>query len=321
MGLGALAEHGRSELQKMISVVIPLYNKELSIKSTLQSVLAQTYTDFEVVVVDDGSIDKSVSVVKTIADNRIRLIHKTNGGVSSARNRGIQEAKGSHIAFLDGDDYWEPNYLEELARLIDDFPNAVIYGVGHGVLQRNEKHKIANKMFSEGFRGVVENVWSSRPYYWTGSSSCSSRALLLSLGGFDTRMTHGEDLDMWWRLLLVGDGVFYNKTLAYYVQDSENRAMNRVIPLESHIPYFIDKYAEARVANPDFRKFFDEEMAQRLYPYLFEKKYRAEAESLLKKIDWSQQKKSLYWRMRFPYLYKAYIRLKKGIGAMSFGNN
>ena len=77
----------------MFSVVIPLYNKELSIKNTIQSVLNQTFQDFEIVVVNDGSTDNSLHVLKEIDDTRIRIINKTNGGVSSARNRGIKEAK------------------------------------------------------------------------------------------------------------------------------------------------------------------------------------------------------------------------------------
>ena len=93
----------------MFSVIIPLYNKEKSVSSTLQSVLNQTFKKFEVIVVDDGSTDGSYDVVKQFKDERIRLIQKENGGVSSARNRGIQETKYDHVAFLDADDVWEPN--------------------------------------------------------------------------------------------------------------------------------------------------------------------------------------------------------------------
>lgn len=289
----------------MISVVIPLYNKELSVAGTLRSVLAQTYTDFEVIVVDDGSTDGSASVVESFADNRIRLIRKTNGGVSSARNRGIQEARGSHIAFLDGDDCWEPNYLEELVKLIDDFPDAAIYGLGHCAMERDEMHNTAKKNLPDGFRGVLEDVWTTRPYYyWTGSSSSSS-SRLRKLGGFDERMTYGEDLDMWWRLILDGKAVYYNKILAYYVQDAENRAMNKRIPLEKHIPYYIDKYAKARNENPKFRAFFDEEMARRLYPYLLDgdDSEKMQARQLVKKLDFTNFKFSLRFRLNYPRLY------------------
>ena len=93
----------------MFSVVIPLYNKELSIINTIQSVLDQTFQNFEIVVVNDGSTDRSVEMVEQFNDPRIRIINKSNGGVSSARNRGIQEAKYELVAFLDADDFGSQN--------------------------------------------------------------------------------------------------------------------------------------------------------------------------------------------------------------------
>lgn len=95
------------------SVVIPLYNKEIYIKRTLESVLAQTFTDFEIIIVDDGSTDTSCDIVESINDPRIHLICQENGGPSKARNRGIKEAKGQFIAFLDADDEWLPEKLEK----------------------------------------------------------------------------------------------------------------------------------------------------------------------------------------------------------------
>lgn len=106
----------------MISVVIPLYNKEKQIAKTLQTVLDQTCQDFEIVIVNDGSTDGSVGEIKKITDSRIRLINQKNGGVSAARNRGIEEAKGEHIAFLDADDMWNRDYLKTINYLIKNIP-------------------------------------------------------------------------------------------------------------------------------------------------------------------------------------------------------
>lgn len=105
----------------MISVVIPLYNKEASIAQSLKSVLSQEYDDFEVVIVDDGSTDGSVGVVEAINDPRIRLIKQENGGPSKARNTGVKNAKGEWILFLDADDELEPDALEYFANLIRKF--------------------------------------------------------------------------------------------------------------------------------------------------------------------------------------------------------
>ena len=96
----------------MISVVIPLYNKEHQIAETLRSVLEQTFQDFEVVIVDDGSTDKSSEEALKIRDPRIRFVRQENAGVSAARNRGIEEARFDLIAFLDADDRWKPEYLQ-----------------------------------------------------------------------------------------------------------------------------------------------------------------------------------------------------------------
>lgn len=306
----------------MISVVIPLYNKEQSITRTLDSVLAQTYTDYEVVIVNDGSTDHSQQVVEEWLNSSIatqvahqsinssfRLIHQPNSGVSSARNRGIQEAKGEYIAFLDGDDLWAPTYLEELAMLIADYPNAGIYGINCCHVDGSDIPK--DIISKASFRGILTD-WFARGGAFTGSSTTIRKDVFDVVGMFDSRMTHGEDLDMWWRVLLQYDGAYCDKPLAFYRQDSENRAMHRVMPLEKHIPFYMDKFADARAADADFRKFFDTQMVYRLYPYLFTRQYRKQAQCLAKQLDYSQLKWSMHFRMRCPWLYRLYELLKRG---------
>ncbi|EFT3180475.1 glycosyltransferase family 2 protein, partial [Escherichia coli] len=97
-----------------LTVVIPLYNKSQSIESTIKSVLNQTHTDFELIVVNDGSTDGSENVIKQFTDERIKLLNITNSGVSVARNTGIRSAKSSYVCLLDADDYWLPNHLEKI---------------------------------------------------------------------------------------------------------------------------------------------------------------------------------------------------------------
>lgn len=295
----------------MISVVIPLYNKEQSITRTLDSVLAQTYTDYEIVIVNDGSSDHSAQVVEEFIKSRknnhqspIRLISQPNGGVSSARNRGILESQGEYVAFLDADDLWASTYLEELINLIADFPGAGIYGMGSNAILKSEQFAEDEK---NGFRGWVSNPWDKNFGFWTGSSS-SSRANLIAVGLFDERMAYGEDLDMWYRLLLFGGGVYCSKCLAFYVQDAENRAMNKVIPFEKHLPFYIEKYTEFRKNNLEFRKYFDEQCLYRLFPYTCIRKYRKDLKRVLSQIDFSLQKPSMRLRFMFPRLYKLYMK-------------
>jgi glycosyltransferase involved in cell wall biosynthesis len=112
--------------QPLISVVIPLYNKARWVKRAVDSVLAQSYGHFEIVVVDDGSTDESLRVIEQIADQRVRCVSQSNAGVSAARNRGIHEANGQYVAFLDADDAWKRCHLESLVEGFYRFPEAVM---------------------------------------------------------------------------------------------------------------------------------------------------------------------------------------------------
>lgn len=294
----------------MISIVIPLYNKEKSISKTLLSVMNQTYTDYEIVIVNDGSTDNSLMVAKQCLEsfNNVNIISKANGGVSSARNTGILAAKGEYIAFLDGDDIWKPNYLETLAKLISDFPDCTIWGLGYGQLINGIETAQPNLSF-KNYRGIIDNVWTNYPGIWTGSSS-SSKASLVEAGLFDERITHGEDIDMWWRLLLNGKGAIdYTNTYAFYNQDSENRAMKNKIPFEKHLPFYIEKYDSHRKSNVEFRRFFDKECLYRLFPYATMPKYRKDVQRVLSQIDFSLQKKSMKYRFFIPRLYRFYSKV------------
>ena len=204
----------------MISIIIPLYNKEASIATALRGVLAQTYQDFEVVVVDDGSTDGGAAVVETFTDPRIRLIRQANAGVSAARNRGIAEAKGEHVAFLDADDEWMPQFLEEIATLIADYPECRARATNYvfnsnGVKSPTILHK---KPFAEG-RGVMTNYFEvascSHPPMWTGAV-CVERALLQEIGGFPVGVRSGEDLLTWARIAVRTQWAFSTNPMAQY---------------------------------------------------------------------------------------------------------
>ena len=290
----------------MISVIIPLYNKEKSITTTLESVLAQTYTDFEVVIVNDGSTDNSLAVCEDFINsltpslaNSIHVFSKTNGGVSSARNLGIEKSGGEYIAFLDADDRWEPEFLAAMVRLINNYPYASLYGLGYGWIRDGQQIS----RIGENMRGIIPNDGSWLMRFWT-STCCAPKSAIQKVGLFNEHLTHGEDLDMWWRLMLNGDAVFDNtKEYAYYIEDAENRAMHRVPPIEHHVVSVIDQYVEARMKNSAFRMAFDKQMTYFLYPYLFTSD-KDEARCLAKNLDYSQLKPSLRFRMLFPHIYR-----------------
>ena len=204
----------------MISIIIPLYNKEASIATALRGVLAQTYQDFEVVVVDDGSTDGGAAVVETFTDPRIRLIRQENGGVSVARNRGIAEARGEHVAFLDADDEWMPEFLEEIAALIAEYPECKARATNYIFNSNGVKSPtILRKIPFTGERGVLTNYFEvascSHPPMWT-SAVCIDRDLLQEIGGFPIGVKSGEDLLVWARTAVRTQWAFSMKAMAQY---------------------------------------------------------------------------------------------------------
>ncbi|WP_051526833.1 glycosyltransferase family 2 protein [Alkanindiges illinoisensis] len=182
----------------MFSVVIPLYNKELSIENTINSVLEQTYQDFEIIVVDDGSTDQSAQLIERIQDPRIRIIHQDNQGVSAARNRGIKEAKQEWIAFLDGDDLWENGHLEEICKMMSMFPDEKVFVTSFEYSDKRKtfKHPRNTPIFK------IENYFKEaiqESLIWT-SIAVISRECFSKVGYFNNNLNRGEDLDLWARL-------------------------------------------------------------------------------------------------------------------------
>lgn len=188
-----------------ISVVIPLYNKEKSIASTLRTVLKQTFTDYEIVIVNDGSTDNSVAEVEKIYDTRIRLIHQQNAGVSAARNRGIEEANGELIAFLDADDEWKPEYLATQYHLSQKYPECSVFACNYEFrnAEGDVTPTIIHKFSFAGEDGILINYFEvascSHPPLWTSAVMVRKNALQ-AIGGFSVGVKSGEDLLTWARL-------------------------------------------------------------------------------------------------------------------------
>ena len=189
----------------MISIVIPLYNKAQSIENTIRCIQAQTYQDFEIVVVEGWSKDGSLEIIQRLAgeDPRIRVLMQVNKhGVTPARNESIEAAKNDRIAFIDADDYWEPTYLETLVRLMDDYPEAGLWGLNYGTMVGTNKYP--NQSIYSGCRGIIENPWLKGSPFWTSAIGIS-KAAFEKVGGFDNRIIYGEDIDLWYRLMLEFD--------------------------------------------------------------------------------------------------------------------
>lgn len=290
----------------MISVVIPLYNKEQSIAATLQSVCEQTYTNIEVLVVDDGSTDKSAEIAALYQDARIRLIYKENGGVCSARNRGIREAKGEYVALLDADDLWDKEYLAEQMKMIQDFPNAAMWGINFAEVSNGKLVRRLATALPDGYRGYVENYFEMKGRIsdlFCSSSVVICKDVFNNVGLFDERIKYAEDSDMWFRIIATHKVAFYDRYMVYYRYDAENRALRREIKLKDSLPYFVDKYQqpyyrENGVFYAWVNRYSSQEIAQY---YFFNPSQRIEAIEAAKKLDYTvlPLKYRLYFKSPF----------------------
>ena len=212
------------------SVVIPLYNKAHYIESTIRSVLNQTCTDYEVIVVDDGSKDNSLELARKYESDRVRVIAQENQGVSVARNTGIEHARGKFIAFLDADDQWQANYLATIQGLTDQFPESDIFVTAYTVDMGNGKVHYSTRLEPE--TGCLPSYWLTLArgydFVWT-SATVIRRSALIRAGLFKPGEKIGQDLDMWARVARLNPKVAYsNKLCVYYNRAAESNARTRV---------------------------------------------------------------------------------------------
>jgi glycosyltransferase involved in cell wall biosynthesis len=208
---------------------MPLYNKANFVRKTIESVLSQTFKDFEIIIVNDGSTDNSLEVVREISDPRIHIFTKENEGVSSARNFGIEKAQYEYIAFLDADDIWLPDYLETIKEMIQQYPQVGIFGTGYTSIYPNKKYDRILSRFPRGEIILIENYCKSLlkkeiRQLWTGTV-CIKKELFSKTGGFRIGVKRGEDLDMWLRLSLITLIVWKNESKALYLVETENNVM------------------------------------------------------------------------------------------------
>ncbi|EOZ93861.1 Beta-1,3-glucosyltransferase [Indibacter alkaliphilus LW1] len=216
----------------MFSIVIPLYNKELSITNTLRSVLNQTFKDFEVVIVNDGSTDKSVEKVEAFKDPRIRLIHQENAGVSAARNKGIVEAKNEWITFLDADDLWMERHLVSLNAMILRYPEYQAFCTSY--VRSNRKFDLNNSL--KGVKIIKDYFVEAINYhfFWTGVV-CLNKSVFQLTGNFDPNLVRGEDLDLWIRIGKKFEIIRSYDITAIYNQSSENKLTKKNLKIENSV--------------------------------------------------------------------------------------
>lgn len=210
-----------------ISVIIPLYNKELYIQRSIRSVLAQTDQHLEIIIVNDGSTDSSLYQAKKIPDKRIHFVTQDNLGVSSARNRGVQTAIYDWVAFLDADDEWTPNFLEEIVNLHSKFPDCGLLALSYAKLY-SENDEVKNRIngFPDGWSGEIKDYFKYLPRFpFSSSSVVINKDILKKVEGFPVGVTVGEDIITWTKLFLTTRFAFKNSIGAIYHKDAINRSL------------------------------------------------------------------------------------------------
>jgi glycosyltransferase involved in cell wall biosynthesis len=237
---------------QLISVVIPTYNRANVIGAAIQSVMRQTYQNHEIIVVDDASSDDTESVVKSFSDRKIIYVkHQQNSGAPSARNTGIEKARGACIAFLDSDDEWLSEKLEKQMEVFERSPQIGLVYTGFDVVL--ERGKVL-RSFLKPDRGRVFERLLSENFIGTTSSAMAKRELLQKIGGFDPLLKSCQDWDLYLRLSQICDVDVVPEVLVKHHWEGNNRIMGKPSSvIQGHVQVQ-EKFRDAIKALPASRK-------------------------------------------------------------------
>lgn len=315
------------------SVIIPLYNKAPYVRKALESVCAQTYRDYELIVINDGSTDNSAIVadeyLKATDSIDYKIINQPNAGVSAARNTGVTASTGNYVAFLDADDWWEPTYLERMAQLIDDYPDAGLYACNYVYYKPGKTHVALN--IPTGYINYPKTYCESDAMpIWTGAAMIP-RNVYDEMGGFPLGIKLGEDFLLWSKIALRYPVAFLNEPLAYYNNDVPGnlRATRNLHHPNNHmlfqmklafgggeildqqhqqqklttIPLATTQRAAGEREMPtcqDWNRLIDKLRVGGLLEYWMSKEYHNLAAEELATVDWEQQPNSVKRMYKTP---------------------
>jgi glycosyltransferase involved in cell wall biosynthesis len=236
--------------EPVVSVVIPAYNAATFLATSVESVLRQTFQDFELIVVDDGSTDGTADVLAAYGD-RVQCLRQPNGGVSRARNTGVARARGSWVAFLDADDAWKPT---KLARQVDELRRRPDCGACYTAILVADAQLIP-LLEQRSERGGVERAdLLVKGNLVTGSASsvACDKGLLTQMGGFDERLSLCADWDMWLRLASTTSFAYVDEPLVFYRRSSSSMSTNPTV-LERDTLLLLEKAFRDRSAETGLR--------------------------------------------------------------------
>jgi glycosyltransferase involved in cell wall biosynthesis len=234
----------------LVSVIIPAYNAESTLRRALDSVLSQTYKNIEIIVVDDGSTDNTHEIIDAY-DRQINSFTQLNNGASSARNQGVRLAKGGIIAFLDSDDKWHPNKLKTQVEVLNKFPEIGFCSTKLKFVSESEAINFSkiditgpsNIRIELDFKKIFSN-----PYFGTPSVVITKKHFL-SCGGFDESFKTAEDVDLWLRASYKKGVAIVQEPLTYVIGKADSLTQLSNFQTFKDNLKVIDKFCEK---NPDF---------------------------------------------------------------------
>jgi glycosyltransferase involved in cell wall biosynthesis len=305
------------------SVIIPLYNKAPYVAKAIGSVLAQTYTDYELIIVDDGSKDDSLNVaLKAIEGHaHCHICKQENAGVSVTRNNGANLSQGDYLCFLDADDWWDPIFLAEMSKLIEEFPEAGIYGTGYTIVNET-KHKTrispigVDPDFVKGYINYCQVYAKTLAMPLTSISVAIPRHVFDEMNGFPKGIKLGEDFLLWIHIALKYKVAFLNKPLSFYNQDVgiNNRGVKSSgFDPGSFMTFHFDQFAEAEAVDKEVKILLDRLRVYSLLRFRFDNVNVEEVNSEIKKVDFNnvERKYRFYYKAPYPLVW-LYISLKRG---------
>lgn len=257
-----------------ISIIMPVYNKEKYVQKAIDSVIAQTFTDWELIMIDDGSTDLSFEICRQYKDERIHLIRVENGGVSRARNIGLKNAKGEYITFLDSDDYIDEKYLEKL--IIDDAPVVISGLTGRNVkgekLESVLPMREGKVLIKEVYRRFYQEQIESGIYGFIAGKTVKSSILRQNDIWFNESYKLAEDYDFFIRVYQNIDAIFFVKESYYnYLHENEEAfdIKKEDIPSQIEIQLKVKKFLKDNtVFSAMDEKVMNEKLTQLIYTYL-----------------------------------------------------
>ncbi len=279
----------------IVSVVIPTYNRKSIISRAINSVLNQTYKNYEIIIVDDGSTDDTIEYIKDHFNSKVKCISQKNKGASSARNRGISEAKGKYVAFLDSDDEWVESKLQGQVAFLEKNPEIALLC---GRTYRSDNIKKVNSSISQSIVGDLFPTLFMHSFVST-PTVIVKKEVLDEVGGFDTNYKSAEDFDLWLKITKNYKCAFLPDLVAIVNRGKDNLSTDK-ITLHLHALTILEiHYDENRIPRNKYNKAISDS-------------YIALGRNYLKSGQISQAKKSFIKSFKiFPFRLRSIRYLMK----------